>query len=220
MKRLPAILLFGACVLAGLTLQPSRAHAQACTDSADPWSGFRMDGWLIPFMTSRASDLARNAVRDLAHANPTCSLSLIAIREETFPDASLGCPTDGELYAQVLTPGFVVRVKLGGQVYQVHTSTRDGNVRICEGPHPAVAYQARDELAASTGVPDWTYDIVESEAVNWDNASLGHCLEGDVFATVVTPGYRVTLDQGGVTWEYHTDDTNTVCQMVSPIAGQ
>lgn len=37
-------------------------------------------------------------------------LSVAEYSPETFPDASLGCPAEGEFYAQVRTPGFRVQI--------------------------------------------------------------------------------------------------------------
>lgn len=39
-----------------------------------------------------------------------------------FPDASLGVPEPGMTYAQVVTPGYVIRLAAGGKVYQYHGS--------------------------------------------------------------------------------------------------
>ena len=39
-----------------------------------------------------------------------------------FSDASLGMPEPGQMYAQVLTPGYVIRLAVGDQVYVYHGS--------------------------------------------------------------------------------------------------
>jgi hypothetical protein len=40
-----------------------------------------------------------------------------------WPDASLGCPQPGIIYAQVVTPGFRVILEANGQTYDYHTDT-------------------------------------------------------------------------------------------------
>jgi hypothetical protein len=40
---------------------------------------------------------------------------------EVFPDTSLGVPDPTRSYAQVLTPGFRVILRLGGSLYEYHT---------------------------------------------------------------------------------------------------
>ena len=47
-----------------------------------------------------------------------------------WPDASLGCPVEGELYAQVITPGFLVIVEGNGTQLEYHTD-REGNFVLC-----------------------------------------------------------------------------------------
>jgi hypothetical protein len=44
-----------------------------------------------------------------------------ALRRVTWPDAGLGCPQPGELYAQVQTEGFVIELQVAGARYRYHT---------------------------------------------------------------------------------------------------
>jgi hypothetical protein len=50
-------------------------------------------------------------------------VSVVAVE---WPDASLGCPKPGMMYAQVVTGGYRVKVAVGGTVLDYHTdaSTR------------------------------------------------------------------------------------------------
>ena len=45
------------------------------------------------------------------------------IQETEFPDASLGVPEPGRIYAQVLTPGYTIKLHAGGGVYEYHASS-------------------------------------------------------------------------------------------------
>ena len=47
---------------------------------------------------------------------------LDAIEEVTWPDSSLGCPEPGKLYAQILTPGYRLKLQSGGKVYEYHAT--------------------------------------------------------------------------------------------------
>jgi rubrerythrin len=47
-----------------------------------------------------------------------------------WPDASLGCPVEGEVYAQVITPGFLVIVEGNETQLEYHTD-REGNFVLC-----------------------------------------------------------------------------------------
>ena len=47
-----------------------------------------------------------------------------------WPDASLGCPRQGVLYAQIVTPGYLVVVSGGGKQLEYHADSR-GRVVLC-----------------------------------------------------------------------------------------
>ena len=53
------------------------------------------------------------------------SLTPIGIELIDWPDASLGCPKPGYLYAQVITPGYRITFDLNGVIHKIH-STLDG----------------------------------------------------------------------------------------------
>jgi len=43
-----------------------------------------------------------------------------SIEPAQFPDASLGVPEPGKMYAQVITPGYIIRLAVGKHVYEYH----------------------------------------------------------------------------------------------------
>ena len=49
------------------------------------------------------------------------ALTLTSARPVDWPDASLGCPVEGQSYAEVVTPGFSLVFEVQGQSYEVHT---------------------------------------------------------------------------------------------------
>ncbi len=63
------------------------------------------------------------AVADLAQllgiAPP--AITVVSVEAVTWPDASLGCPKPGMMYAQVLTPGYRVVLEADGKTYEYHT---------------------------------------------------------------------------------------------------
>ena len=48
-----------------------------------------------------------------------------------WSDASLGCPQEGMLYAQVITPGYKLVFALSGTVHAVHTNSDGSNMVVC-----------------------------------------------------------------------------------------
>ncbi|MBZ0294853.1 MAG: WD40 repeat domain-containing protein [Anaerolineae bacterium] len=51
--------------------------------------------------------------------------------QEDFGDASLGCPQEGQSYAQVVTPGYIFTFELEGIRYEYHVSADRSIVRLC-----------------------------------------------------------------------------------------
>jgi len=54
-----------------------------------------------------------------------------AVEPRDWPDAAIGCPQPETMYAEVITPGFVVRVTAGGQAIEVHTDATGERTAIC-----------------------------------------------------------------------------------------
>jgi hypothetical protein len=53
------------------------------------------------------------------------------VEPREWPDASLGCPQPGVLYAQVLTSGYLVVLGGGGKQLEYHTDER-GRAVLCQ----------------------------------------------------------------------------------------
>ncbi len=73
------------------------------------------------------------AVADLARQTgvPADQITVASVEPMEWPDASLGCPQEGMMYAQVITPGYLVALEAQGQTYQYHTDQR-GTVVLCQ----------------------------------------------------------------------------------------
>lgn len=87
----------------------------------------------------RLQGLIDTAKNDLAQrlAVPIDEIMLVQAESVVWPDGSLGCPQPGMQYAQVLTPGFLIRLQSGDQEYEYHTG-RGSTVVSCENPSPPV----------------------------------------------------------------------------------
>lgn len=63
---------------------------------------------------------------------PASQLSVVRVEARQWSDSSLGCPQPGLLYAQVITPGYLVLVGGGGrQPLEFHTDARGTRVVEC-----------------------------------------------------------------------------------------
>lgn len=60
-------------------------------------------------------------------------IRLVSVESVEWNDASLGCPQEGFMYAQVITPGYRVIFEAAGQQYEYHTNAFD-NVVLCKSP--------------------------------------------------------------------------------------
>ena len=49
------------------------------------------------------------------------SISVESVEQVDWPDASLGCPEPGKVYAQVITPGFRILLQANGKTYEYHS---------------------------------------------------------------------------------------------------
>ncbi len=142
-------------------------------------------------------------------------LTLIAVEDVVWPDASLGCPQPGQMYAQVLTPGRrVVFADAAGRQYTVHTPEKPDLFILCPptqpqtGPaypgNPAVK-AAIKMLAEREKVTPESISVVSVEAVEWANSCLGCARPNEKCLMVITPGYRIVLQSGAQTYTIHTD---------------
>ncbi len=58
-------------------------------------------------------------------------ISEVSVEAVEWPDASLGCPQPGMMYAQVVTPGFRVKMAAKGQTVEYHTDSSGRRVVSC-----------------------------------------------------------------------------------------
>jgi hypothetical protein len=87
---------------------------------------------------SAASDPAQEAVAQARHDAaqrlnvPETDVHVDSVEAHEWPDASRGCRRDGEVYAQVVTPGYIVVVSAHGQQLEYHADSI-GRVLLCSG---------------------------------------------------------------------------------------
>ncbi|MFN2225678.1 MAG: hypothetical protein ACK2UY_05215 [Anaerolineae bacterium] len=64
---------------------------------------------------------------------------------------------------------------------------------------------AREALARQLGLDPLAIQLVETVPVDWPDACLGLPAAGESCAEVITPGFRVIVETGGTSYEFHTD---------------
>jgi hypothetical protein len=67
----------------------------------------------------------QRAVRMAAedHGVAIDDIELLGFERVEWSDSSLGCPQPGMFYAQVIVPGYLIRVDVQGATYEYHTDT-------------------------------------------------------------------------------------------------
>ncbi|RMF31663.1 MAG: hypothetical protein D6759_09685 [Chloroflexi bacterium] len=146
-------------------------------------------------------------------------VNAVAVR---WPDTSLGCPQKGVMYLQVITPGYRILLRAGGQEYDV----RVGHNRafICEQPTKALSTpdkgkmsaaaqaseRARQDLAARLGVPVDEIQVRFIKITRWPDTGLGCPQPGEHYEQVPTEGFLIKLEYGGKSYEYHADEERLI----------
>jgi hypothetical protein len=81
-----------------------------------------------PAVDQEVAPLVSAIARDLEVPENTVAVLMVEPRD--WPDSSLGCPQPDMLYAQVLTPGYLIMVEVSGEEIEYHADER-GNVIRC-----------------------------------------------------------------------------------------
>jgi hypothetical protein len=61
---------------------------------------------------------------------PESQITIVSAEPVEWPDACLGAATEGEMCAQVITPGYRILLEANGKQYEVHTDASGRTVRI------------------------------------------------------------------------------------------
>ncbi|MFQ5594241.1 MAG: hypothetical protein ACE5HA_08835 [Anaerolineae bacterium] len=155
---------------------------------------------------------------------------LVDVQPAEWPTAAMGCPQPDQIYAQVITPGYVVRLRTDSNMYEVHVS-KNGQVVLCETGEESSAMKvpaaaepaimaARRDLASRVGVEVEEVGVQDFQTVDWSDSSLGCPEPGRMYLQVITPGYRVILQAAGQSYEYHTNQGNraVLCETATAVS--
>lgn len=80
----------------------------------------------------------------------------------------------------------------------------------------AMVSQVKNDLDQKTGVSLEKIRILEVEAVEWPDSSLGCGEPGAVYLPVITPGFRIILEADGQIYSYHTNASTQFVHCASP----
>jgi hypothetical protein len=167
---------------------------------------------LLP-QTSR-EQAVRLAIETLAHdlGLATDLVELQSVSPVDWPDTSLGCPSEVELHAQVITPGFRISLQVDGQMFSVHTG--GGRAVVCrkeEAPRDEpespelleMVARARKDLADQLDVEPDAIELIAASEVVWPNESMGCPAPGKVYSQRTVEGFFIRLRFQSRVYRYH-----------------
>jgi hypothetical protein len=141
----------------------------------------------------------------------------------SWPDASLGCPEPDMAYAQVVTPGYRVALRVGPKRHVVHVAGEravvcpanagEASPRQPEAPSggaDSVFRRARRDLVARLGVPEAEVQTRSVKTTTWPDTSLGCPAAGQTYEQRPTKGYVIELKHRSKIYRYHADTTRFV----------
>jgi ribosomal protein L20A (L18A) len=171
------------------------------------------------------SSLAAQARSDLAarlKLRPE-EIEVVSVERTEMPVGSLGCDPSTKVQLPGLIIGDEITLRAQGQEYVyrsdgvrlVPCSPADlpGGRQQSDSLRPSLApggrpaeFRAQElaiaDLAGRLGIAKSAVKVLQIEAVEWPDASLGCPQPGMMYAQVITPGYRILLEAVGQTYDY------------------
>jgi hypothetical protein len=163
------------------------------------------------------------------------ALMLQSANAQQWPDGALGCPQAGQVYPQVVIPGFLLIFTDANQSaqYAVHTGPNAAQMLLCArnqpidlsvksaaaapaGPDAHMGQMARAALAKELALAEADVAVVTVEQQEWRDSSLGCPKPGLNYLQLITPGYKITLEAQGKRYEYQSDTNRRVVRCDKP----
>ena len=187
----------------------------------EPEGGTQMDA------DSARQRLIERATADLVQATSAAAaeITVVSTEEVEWGDTSLGCPHPDEMYAQMITPGYLIVLESGGNTYDFHSGTDpegpliqctedgtpalSGTIEVVTQMDDGVALprlieRAIADLVQATSAAADEIAVVSTEEVEWSDTSLGCPQPDEMYAQMITPGYLIVLEGDGNSYEYHS----------------
>jgi hypothetical protein len=123
------LIMRAACAWVAVLLVANILSACGAVSSNPPASSTPMNSPTYDAAAQPAIDAALSAAA--GHLSlPQTDVRLEQVEPREWPDASLGCPGQGAMYAQVVTPGYLIMISGGGKRLEYHSDQR-GRVVLC-----------------------------------------------------------------------------------------
>ncbi len=135
------------------------------------------------------------------------------ITQLDYSNTCLGIPSVDEQCAEMIIKGYQGIISLGGAQYEFRSDQSGERMRIV----PIALKAAQAVLANRLNVSPEFVRWVSIEQVDWPDSCLGLEQPGKSCNMVITPGFRILLESGGIVFVFRTDlsGQQTVLEMVS-----
>lgn len=153
------------------------------------------------------------------------AITVASFEAREWPDACLGLPEEGQMCAEVITPGYLVALNAEDQIYSARTN-QDGSVVVFEGEEgergdlPGAVVAARQALAEQLGMSPDQIEVIAYEQQEWSDSCLGLGGPDEACLQVITPGWQVTLGADGQAHEFRTDETGDAVRAIDESLGE
>ena len=140
-------------------------------------------------------------------------IEVVSAEETEFTDSCLGLGGPAESCLQAITPGWLLMMSAAGQTYEVHTDETGQQVRVAvempetDGAADTAAAAAQEFLVSELGVALGDVQVISTEKTEFTDSCLGLGGPDESCLQAITPGWIVTTDVAGQTYEVHTDET-------------
>jgi glucose/arabinose dehydrogenase len=121
-------------------------------------------------------------------------ISVVSVEAVEWPDASVGCPQPGMMYAQVVTPGYLVVLEAGAKRYEYHASPE--HFLLCE---PQISVPALKGRSVSSSPRAWFISqlgIEVSVPAGFQVGVFAEGLQGPRFMALSPEGVLFVAERG------------------------
>lgn len=153
------------------------------------------------------------------------AITVASFEAREWPNACLGLPAEGQMCAEVITPGYLVVLNAEEQTHRARTN-QDGSVVVFEDANgeqsqsglPEAVVAARQMLAEKLELSPDEIEVIAYERREWNDSCLGLGGPAESCLQVITPGWLVLLGSEGQVYEFHTDETGNAVRAAEPLA--
>lgn len=138
---------------------------------------------------------------------PADQIVLVSTEAVTWPNGCLGVERPGIMCTQALVDGYRITLEADGREYEIRTNEMGSVAVIASGEvDPLIEVVLIKQLAENLGLEEGGISVVSNEPFEFSDTCLGVAMQDMMCAEVITPGYIIVLESGGIRYEYHVSE--------------